>query len=91
MKAIFNGDVHEDGEDETAIDSYVGSIQVNLPEGTVPNVGLSFGGSYIPNIADSDALAGELAVADTVQDNVAAFGAFVNVSFMEILFFKADL
>ena len=53
-------------------------------------MGLSFGGSYISNIADSDALAGELAVADTVLDKVAACGAFVNVSFMEMVLLKAE-
>jgi hypothetical protein len=87
--AVFNGDVDEVGDDDT-ICSYVGSIQISLPEGTVANLGMSAGISYISNIADSDALAGELALANTVQDSVAGLGAFLNVTFKEMLFLKAE-
>lgn len=87
--AFFNGDVDEAGDDDT-IGSYVGSVRVSLPEGTVANVGLSAGVSYISNIADSNALVDELAVANTVQDSVAGLGAFINVSFKEMIFLKAE-
>jgi hypothetical protein len=87
--SIFNGDVDEAGED-SEIDSYVASVQVTVPDDTIPNVGLSAGVSYISNLADSDTLVDELATASTVEDYVDAFGAYIHVSFKEMFFVKAE-
>jgi hypothetical protein len=87
--SIFNGDVDDAGED-SEIDSYVASVQVTVPDDTIPNVGLSAGVSYISNLADSDALVDELATASTVEDYVDAFGAYIHVSLKEMVFLKAE-
>ena len=87
--SVFNGDVDEAGDD-SVIDSYVGSVALTVPEGAIPNLGLSAGVSYISNIADSDALIDELAVTNSVIDYVPAFGAFIHVAFKEMAFLKAE-
>lgn len=88
--AVFNGDVDQTGDDND-INSYVGGIQFSLPEGTVADFGLSAGVSYISNIADSDGLEGVVATADgTIKDHVAGLGAFISVSFMDMIFLEAE-
>jgi hypothetical protein len=88
--AVFNGDVDQTGDDN-AINSYVGSVQFSLPEDTVANFGLSGGISYLSNIADSDGLEGVVATADgTIEDHVAGLGAFISVSFMDMIFLEAE-
>lgn len=88
--ALFNGDVDETGEDNT-IGSYVGAVQFTLPEGTVPNFGLAAGVSYISNLADSNGLGEEIATPDeTIEEHVAGLGAFVHVSFRDMVFLKAE-
>lgn len=84
--AIYNGDVNETGEEDDPIDSYVLSAKATLPEGAVPDMGLSAGVSYISNLADSGlSLSG-----DTIEDYVAGFGVFVSVSFKEFVFLEAE-
>lgn len=88
--AIFNGDVNERGEDE-AIDSFAAGIQISPPEGTIANVGLTAGMSYISNMADSDALGEEIVDPDgEIESHVAALSVFINVSFAETFFLKTE-
>ena len=88
--AVFNGDVDQTGDDD-AINSYVGSVQFSLPEGTVANFSLYAGVSYLSNLADSDGLEGVIATPDgTIEDHVAGLGAFISVSFMDMIFLEAE-
>lgn len=88
--ALFNGDVDETGEDNTT-GSYVGAVQFTLPEGTVPNFGLAAGVSYISNLADSNGLGEDIATPDgTIEEHVAGLGAFVHVSYLDMIFLKAE-
>ena len=58
--SVFNGDVDE-ADSDNHIESYVANAAVSLPQNALPGLNMSFGGSYISNIADSDGLkAGEL-------------------------------
>ena len=71
----FNGDVVEPGDDDK-VDDYMASLTVTLVEG------VSFGVSYISDIADTDGdVTGATAGAGTVTDIVAGYSAFVSASF----------
>lgn len=87
--SAFNGKVNETGEDDH-INGFVGSAMLTLPEGTIPEFGLTAGASYISNIADSGGLSGELATADEVQDYVGGLGGFLSASFQGRFFFEAE-
>jgi hypothetical protein len=91
--AIYNGDVDESSEDNV-IGSYAAGISFSLPEDTIPSVGLSAGISYISNIADTDGMEGIVQPnADDepeIVDNVAGFGAFISISFMEMVTVEAE-
>lgn len=72
----FNGDVVEPGDDDK-VDDYVASLTVT------PVEGISFGASYISDIADTD---GDITsvtapVAGEVSDIIAGYSAFVSASF----------
>jgi hypothetical protein len=67
---IFNGDVDDSADDE--IDDFVASLTVT------PSEGLSFGASYISDIADSDS---EIAGGGIISDSVAGIGLFLSSSF----------
>ena len=79
--------------DESGDDNEIGSIaaglKFNLPEGKIPNVGLSAGVSFISNLADSDAMEGLVAPTpeDTLEiaDSVAGLSAFISLSFMDMV------
>lgn len=83
--AIYNGDA-EKADEDNVINGYVLSAKVTLPEGTVPDLGLSAGVSYISNLADS----GIDNPSTDLEDYVAGFGVFVSASFKEFLFFEAE-
>jgi hypothetical protein len=85
--AVFNGDIDEVNDDDH-IKGFVSSVVFTLPEGTLPNVGVTLGASYISNIADSDGLEGETPGA--VTDYVGGFGAFISASFMDRFFLEAE-
>lgn len=72
----FNGDVVEPGDDDK-VDDYVANLTVT------PVEGISFGASYISDIADTD---GDITsvtapVAGEVSDIIAGYSAFVSASF----------
>ncbi|MFO7802395.1 MAG: LbtU family siderophore porin, partial [Desulfovermiculus sp.] len=85
--AVFNGDVDESGEDNH-VESYVANAAVSLPQNTLPGLNMSFGGSYISNIADSDGLEGE--VSGDLTDYVPGLGAFLSLSYVERIFLEAE-
>jgi hypothetical protein len=85
--AVFNGDVDESGEDNH-VESYVANAAVSLPENTLPGLDMSFGGSYISNIADSDGLEGE--ISGDLKDYVPGLGAFLSLSYVERIFLEAE-
>ncbi len=87
---VFNGDIDESDEDDDTIASYAAGITFSLPDGSIPNVGLSAGVSYISNIADTDGFEGFLEASDQVEDHVAGVGAFVSLSFMDMIFIEAE-
>ncbi|MCF8111158.1 MAG: LbtU family siderophore porin [Desulfobacteraceae bacterium] len=72
----FNGEVHEDGDDE--IDSFVASIASN------PFENLTIGASYTSNLAGSDSLSEEVAVGkDNLDSLVAGWNVFACYEFLE--------
>jgi hypothetical protein len=85
--SVFNGDVDEEGSDNH-IESYVANAAVKLPENALPGLNMSFGGSYISNIADSDGLEGE--VSGDLKDYVPGLGAFLSLAYMERIFLEAE-
>ncbi|MFW6179839.1 MAG: LbtU family siderophore porin, partial [Desulfohalobiaceae bacterium] len=85
--AVFNGDVEEADSDDH-IESYVANAAVSLPESALPGLKMSFGGSYISNIADSDGLEGE--VSGDLKDYVPGLGAFLSLAYMERIFLEAE-
>ena len=88
--AVFNGDVDERGDDDH-IDSYVASLQMSVPEGTFTDFSVMSGVSYISNIADSDGLEDKIATGDgDIDDSVAGIGAFISVSFKEMLYLEIE-
>lgn len=86
--AVYNGDVNRINDEGDHLDGFVGLAAFSLPEGTVPDLGLKFGASYISNMADSDGLEGE--IPGGIRDDVAGFGAFLSASFMDKVFFEAE-
>lgn len=84
---IYNGDVDEIGDDDH-IGGFSAGAVFSLPEGVVPDIGLSLGGSYISNIADSDGLEGE--TPGEVEDHVGGLGAFLSLSFQDRFFLEAE-
>lgn len=88
--AVFNGDVDERGDDNH-ISSYVASLQLGVPEGTIRDISLMSGISYISNIADTDGLEAKVTTGDgDITDHVAGIGAFISVSFKEMLFLEIE-
>lgn len=85
--SLFNGDIDGIGDDEK-IKAFAGRAAFSLPEGTVPDLDLSIGISYISNIADSDGLEGEVAV--PLADYVGGLGFFLSASLMQNFFFEVE-
>lgn len=86
--AVFNGDIDETNDNDDHIDNFVGSVMLNLPQGTSPDLSLTGGISYISNIAESDGLGGE--TPGILKDQVEGLGAFLNASFKERFFFEGE-
>ncbi len=86
--AVFNGDIDETGDDDH-IKSFVGNATFTLPEGHMPDIGITMGCSFISNIGDSDGLEGEIANGD-VSDSVAGFGAFISAAIKDRFFIEAE-
>jgi len=80
--SVFNGDVEEAGDDDSHIDDFVASI--NITPNISEDLSLSFGASYISNIADSDGLEGE--TSGTIEEDVAGMGAFASIAYKERFF-----
>jgi hypothetical protein len=72
----FNGDAKESGKNDT-IDSFVGSIVVNLFEN------LMFGVSYTSNLAGSDTFNTVVVDPDNLESLVAGWSAFASFKFLE--------
>ena len=86
----FNGAVHEDGKDDT-INSFVGSLGLTLPEGTVPGLAANIGISYLSNMATSDELQGTVStVSGNLTDMVASYSAFGHFEFHETFFLELE-
>ena len=83
----FNGDIDISG-DEDHIGGWAGSMVLTLPEGAMPDLNISAGASYLPNIADSDGLEGE--TPGTLRDPIGGFSAFFRVAFRDKFFFDAE-
>lgn len=86
--AAYNGD-GDTHESEERIKSFVGSAAWTLPQGVIPDLGLSLGASYISNIADSDGLSGELSH-KAYETTVGGIGSFLILSYLEQFFFEAE-
>lgn len=85
--SIHNGDVDEIGDDDH-IGGFSAGAAFTLPEGVVPDIGLSAGASYTSNIADSDGLEGE--TPGEIEDHVGGLGTFLSVSFQDRFFLEAE-
>ncbi len=85
--SIYNGDVDEIGKDDH-IGGFSAGAAFALPDGAVPDIGLSAGVSYTSNIADSDGLEGE--TPGEVEDYVGGLGTFLSVSFQDRFFLEAE-
>ena len=74
----FNGDVGETGED----DDHIGDVVLAISAGhEFDGFAVCGGAAYITNLADSDALTEELAVADEVEDKVWGVNFWASVSY----------
>ncbi|OPX37116.1 MAG: hypothetical protein B1H12_05560 [Desulfobacteraceae bacterium 4484_190.2] len=89
---VFNGDINKTDKDNDHIDNFVASAVFTLPEDTVSGLGLTVGGSWISDIADSNGLQDVLdeAGTDEIEDYVPAWSAFLSVSFLDKFFFEAE-
>ncbi len=85
--SAFNGDIDEIGEDNH-IETYVAGASFSVPEELISNFGITGGGSYISNIADSDGLEGE--TPGEIKDYVGGFNAFLSISFMDKFFLECE-
>ena len=85
--SVFNGDVNETDSDNH-IESYVANAALSLPNNALPGLNMSFGASYISNIADSDGLEGE--VSGDLADSVPGLGAFLSLAYMQRFFLEAE-
>lgn len=74
---VYNGDVNETDDDHDNIENYVAALSL-CREGDDFSFGV--GAAYISNIADSDGLTDELAVADEVIDSVSGLNLWANVA-----------
>lgn len=90
---VFNGDVKETDGDDKHIDNFVSRAVFTLPEGSVSDLGLMAGASYISNIADSNDLQdylGEEYGVDEIKDYIPGWSIFLSASFREIFFLEAE-
>ena len=76
--AVFNGDVNESDEDDDHIEDVVPAISA---EHELDGLVLSGGAAYTTNIADSNAVTDELALADEVEDKVGGLNLWASVSY----------
>lgn len=88
----FNGDINKTDKENDHIGNFVASAVFTLPEDTVSGLGLTAGGSWISNIADSNGLQDVLdeAGTDEIKDYIPGWSAFVSVSFVDKFFFVAE-
>jgi hypothetical protein len=88
----FNGDINKTDKENDHIGNFVANVVFTLPEDTVSGLGLTAGGSYISNIADSDGLQDVLdeAGTDEIEDYIPGWSAFLSVSFLDKFFFEAE-
>ena len=84
--SVYNGDVDEAGDNDSHIDDFVASI--NITPTISEDFNLSFGVSYISNIAESDGLEGE--TSGTIVEDVAGMGAFVSIAYKERFFLELE-
>ena len=86
---VFNGDVDERGEDDDHIDNFVASARLTVPEGTIPEVELMAGASYINNIAESDELQDAIP-GNEIADYVDGLSLFLHLVIMDEFFVEAE-
>ncbi|MGM0418363.1 MAG: LbtU family siderophore porin [Thermodesulfobacteriota bacterium] len=84
--SVFNGDVNKSGDDDH-ISKYVVAGSVNLPENEIAAV--SFGGSYISDISDSDGLEGQFQETG-VNDFTSGWSVYLNADIKGKIFFDAE-
>lgn len=73
---VYNGDVDE-ASDDNEIDDFVASLTVT------PMEGITFGASYISDIADTDA---DITGLTSISDTVAGYSAFLSANFGPLTF-----
>ncbi len=87
---VFNGDIDKTGNDDM-VQSYVVSTVLFLPEDLAPHLGLSVGGSYLSNIADSDTLQGEDGVDGVSIDGyVGGVSGFISLAILDRFFLEGE-
>ena len=91
---VFNGDVDEVGEDNH-INSFFAGFNCELPKDEARGFNLTWGVSYLSNIADSDGLSEANDVdgegsADGVEDMVGGISAHACLSFKDAVFFSME-
>lgn len=86
--ALYQGDseIEDDDEDDNITDCALG-VKFSLPERLAADVNLSAGLSYLSNIGDSE---GIMDIEGSYEDKVAGMGAFISVSFKEMIFVEAE-
>ncbi len=89
---VFNGDINKTDKENDHIGNFVASAVFTLPEDTVSGLGLTVGGSWISDIADSNGLQDVLdeAGTDEIEDYVPGWSAFLSISFLDKFFFAAE-
>jgi hypothetical protein len=89
---LFNGEIDEISDGNDHINTYVAGFAATLAG--ISGIHITFGGSYLSNITDSDALSE--AIADVTGGNVVAekiggYSAFASFVFTEKLFFESEI
>jgi hypothetical protein len=84
--SVYNGDVDEAGDEDNHIDDFVASI--NITPTISEDFSISFGVSYISNIAESDGLEDE--TSGTIEEDVAGMGAFASIAYKERFFLELE-
>jgi hypothetical protein len=88
--SLYNGDIDESGAGNH-VEGFVLAAMLSLPEGTLPDLSLTAGASYISNIGDSDTLQDEDGIDFAViRDRIPGFAAFLSLSCRERVFLELE-
>jgi len=80
---MFHGDVQKTGDDESRIKGFFADGNLHNPEGTLGDVSLLVGASYLSNVADTDTLQDEV---NQIRDYVAGVALYLVAEYQNFSF-----